>query len=98
MIRLELGADGDHVIRLDPELGELHLRLDLGDGEALTLRLRHVLHLGLADPDLQRAVAVHLGRAMRHDLATVEFEHRHRHMFAQLRENTGHSDLLGDDT
>ncbi len=98
MVGQNLGPDRDHVIRIDAKLGELHLGLDLRDGKALALGLRNVLHLGLADPDLQRTVAVHLGRAMRHDLATVEFQHRDRHMFARFRENTGHSDLLGDDT
>src|SRR5258708_31624257 len=54
----DLRSDRNHLVLFDPELGEAHLRLDVGDREAAALGLRHVLHLGLADAELKRGIAV----------------------------------------
>ena len=55
----------------DAELGDLALRLDLGDGEMAALGLRDVLDLGLADAELEGGVAVLLLRAVGDHLAVV---------------------------
>ena len=54
----ELGADIDQHVGIDPELGELSLRLDPGLGEVTADRLAHVLHLDIADPELQGRIAL----------------------------------------
>ena len=93
----DLGADRDERVVGDAELGELALRLDLGDGETAALGLRDVLHLGLADADLQRGVAVLVLGAVGDHLALVDLENRDGHMFARIREDAGHADLLCND-
>src|SRR5262249_55336803 len=64
MFGRELGAHLDEPVLGDAELGELALRLELRLGEVAAHRLRHVLHLGLADAELKRGVAVLLLRAL----------------------------------
>ena len=85
------------LVRGDAELGELPLRLDLGDGEMAALGLRDVLHLGAADAELHGGVAVLLLGPLRDDLAAVDLQDRDRHMLARVREDAGHADLLCDD-
>ena len=97
MVGGDLGADRDDGILGDAEFRELALRLDLGDGETAALGLRNVLHLGLADADLQRRVAVLVLGPMGDDLAAVDLQDRHRDMFARIREDAGHPDLLCND-
>ena len=75
----------------------LLLRLDLGDGEAAALGGRDVLHLGLADAELQRGVAVLVLRAMGDDLALVDLQDGDRDVLARVREDAGHADLLCND-
>src|SRR4051812_36091767 len=74
MVGRDLGADRNDGIIADPKLGELLLRLDLGDGEATALGRRDVLHLRLADADLQGRIAVLVLRPMGDDLAAVELQ------------------------
>ena len=83
----ELGADLDQGVGIDPELDQLALRLDAGLGEMAAHRLGHVLHLDLADAELQRRVAVLLLGALRHHLAAVDAQHRDRHMRRRRRVN-----------
>ena len=80
MVGGDLRSDRDHLVLFDPELGEAHLRLDMGDGEAAALGLRHVLHLGLADAELKRGVAVLFLGAMRDHLAALDLENGDRHV------------------
>ena len=98
MVRRDLGADGQQPVVGDAELGELHLRLDLGDREATALGLRDVLHLGLADAELDSGVAVRLLGPMRHHLAALDLQHSDRHVLAGVPEDPGHADLLRDNT
>ena len=97
MIGGDFGPHRDHLILGDAELGELHLRLDRGDGETPALGLGNVLDLGAADAELKRGVAVLLHGAMRDDLAALEREHGDRHMIARVGEDAGHAQLLCDD-
>jgi len=96
MIGGDFRADRDQAVVGNAELGELHLRLDLGDGEARTLGLRHVLHLGAADAELDGGVAVLVLRAVGDDLTAVELEHGDGHMLACVGEDAGHTHLLCD--
>ena len=54
----DLGAHFDEVVGDDPELDELALRLDLGDGEVLPLGLGEPRRLARAGTELQRGIAV----------------------------------------
>ena len=96
MIGGDFRPDRNQLVLGDAELGELHLRLDVGDGEARALRLRHVLDLGAADAELQRGIAVLVHGAMGDDLAALDLEHRDRHVIARIGEDAGHSHFLCD--
>src|SRR5215472_725989 len=72
MFGRELGADLDEPVLGDAELGELALRLELRLGEVAAHWLRHILHLGLADAELERGVAVLLLRSLGDDVAIVD--------------------------
>src|ERR1700733_650786 len=90
----DLRPDRDHLVLFAPELGEPHLRLDMGDGEAAALRLRYVLHLGLADAELKRGIAVLFLGAMRDHLAALDLENGDRHVVPCVGEDAGHAQLL----
>src|SRR3984957_3036398 len=90
----DLRSDRDHLVLFDAELGEPHLRLDMGDGEAAPLGLRHVLHLGLADAKLKRGIAVLFLGAMRDHLAALDLENGDGHVVPCVREDAGHAQLL----
>ncbi len=92
----DLGADLDQRILGDAKLGEPRLGLDLGLGEMAALRLRHVLDLGGADAELQRAVAVLFRGPHRHHLAIVDRQHGHRHVVAVVGKDPGHAELAGE--
>ena len=96
MVGGDLRPDRDHLVLCDAELGELHFRLDIGDGEAAALGLRHVLDLGAADAELQRGIAVLFLGAMRDDLAALDLEDRDRHVIPRVGEDAGHAQLLCD--
>src|SRR5690606_15976827 len=86
-----LGADVDQCGRRPPKLDQLALRLDLRLGVMPAHRLGDVLHLGLADAELDGGVAVLLGRAHRHDLHVVNLQHGDRHVLTRLGEETRHA-------
>jgi len=99
-VRLEkaFGADRKQRVIFDTEFGELHFGLDLCDREVATLRLRYILDLGAAYAELECGIAIAILGPMRHDLTAIELQHRDRHMFAPAGEDTGHAELLRDDT
>ena len=66
VVRLHGGADLDEVLGVDPELGDLPLGLDLGDGELAALGLGDVLRLDGPGAELQRGIAVLVSRALAH--------------------------------
>jgi len=68
----DLGTDRDHIALLHPELGELALGLDLGDGEMAAFRLGQILRSARAGAELQRHVAVLVLGAVGDDLAIGE--------------------------
>src|ERR1700722_12391969 len=90
----DLGSDRDHLVLFDAELGEPHLRLNMGDGKTAALSLRHVLHLGLADAELKRGIAVLFLGAMRDHLAALDLENGDRHVVPCVGEDAGHAQLL----
>src|SRR5215813_11801432 len=92
----DLGTDRDQIALLHPELGELALGLDLGDGEMTAVRLGQVLGSARAGAELQRHVAVLVLGAVGDDLAIGEAQHRDRHVLATVRKDAGHPDLLCD--
>ena len=98
MIGRDLGADRQETIFRHAELRQLHLRLDIGDREATTLGLRDVLHLGMADAELDGRIAVHVHRAMRDDLTAVDLQDSDGHMLAGVLEHPRHPHLLCDNT
>src|SRR5229473_1313659 len=92
----DLGTDRNQIALLHPELGELALGLDLGDGEMAAFRLGHILRSARAGAELQRHVAVLVLGAVGDDLAIGEAQHRDRHVLATVRKDAGHPDLLCD--
>ena len=98
MVRRDLGADRDHRVIADAELGDRAFGLDLGDGEAAALGLARVLHLAGAGTELQRDIAVFFLAAMCHDLALRKTQHGDGHMLSGLGKEAGHSHLLCDHT
>src|ERR1700722_5812655 len=92
----DLRSDWNHLVLGDAELRQAHLRLDMGDGEAAALGLRHILHFGLADAELERGIAVLFLGAMRDHLAALDLENRNRHVIARVGEDAGHAQLLCD--
>src|SRR6516165_9212834 len=96
MVGLDLGADRDQRILRDAELGDLALRLDLGERELAAIGIRHIDGLAGAGAELQRHVTVLLGRAVTEHLAIAELQHGHGDMFAGLGKYPRHPDLLCD--
>src|SRR5580693_5466217 len=96
MIGLNLGADRDQRVFRHAELGDLALGLDLGDRELAAFRLRQINRLAGARSELQRDITVLLGRAVTQHLAIAQLQHGHRDMFAGLRKDPRHPDLLCD--
>src|ERR1700722_1749387 len=90
----DLRPDRDHLVLFDAELGEAHLRLDVGGGEAAPPGLRRVLPLGLADAELKRGIAVLFLGAMRDPLAALDLENGDRHVVPCVCEDAGHAQLL----
>src|SRR5213079_869073 len=96
MVRLNLGANRDQRVLGHAELGNLPLGLDLGHRKLAALCLRQIDGLAGTRTELQRDVTVLLGRAVAQHLAIAELEHGHRDMFAGLRKDPRHPDLLCD--
>src|SRR6266571_1924576 len=96
MVGLNLGADRDQRVFRHAELGDLALGFDLGDCELAALRLRQIDGLAGARAELQRHVTVLFGRAVTQHLAITQLQHGHRDMFAGLRKDPRHPDLLCD--
>src|SRR4029077_2472645 len=96
MVRLNLGANRDQRVLRHAELGDFPLGLDLGDRKLAALRLRQIDGLAGTRTELQRNVTVLLGRAVAQHLAIAQLQHGHRDMFAGLRKDPRHPDLLCD--
>src|SRR5690606_29436831 len=96
VIGRQFRADRNERILRYTELRDLALRLDLALGKVAAHRLGDILRLARADTELQRLIAVLVGRAVRDDLAIVELQHRDRHVLAPVREDAGHAELLCD--
>src|SRR5258708_15602114 len=96
MVGLNLGADRDQRVFRDAEFRHLAFGLDLGDRELAALCLGQIDGLAGAGAELQRDIAVLLAGAMTQYLAIAQLEHGHRDMFAGLRKDPRHPDLLCD--
>src|SRR6202048_918032 len=96
MVGLNFGADRDQRVFRDAELGDLALGLDLGDRELAALRPRQIDGLARARTELQRDITVLLGRAVTQHLAIAQLQRAHGDMFAGLRKDPRHPDLLCD--
>src|ERR1700761_7913960 len=96
MVGLDLGADRDQSILRHAEFRDLALRLDLGDRELAAFGFRQINGLAAARAELQRDVTVLLGRAVAQNLAIAQLQHGHGDMFAGLRKDPRHPDLLCD--
>src|SRR5438309_942911 len=96
MVRLNLGANRDQRVLGHAELGDLPLGLDLRHRKLAALCLRQIDGLAGTGTELQRDVTVLLGRAMSQHLAIAQLQHGHRDMFAGLRKDPRHPDLLCD--
>src|SRR5258708_6307350 len=96
MVGLDLGADRAQRVFRHAELGDLALGLDLGAGELAALRLRQIDGLARTRTELQRDITVLLGRAVTQHLAVAQLQHGHGDMFAGLRQDPRHPDLLCD--
>ena len=69
----------------------------LATAKPAALGSRHVLHLGLADADLKGDVAILLDGTVGYHLTLIDFKHCHGDMFASIRKDAGHADLLCND-
>src|SRR6266436_3679593 len=96
MVSLNLGANRDQRVFRHAEFGDLALGFDLGDRELAALRLRQIDGLAGARTELQRDVTVLFGRAVAQHLAIAQLQHGHGDMFAGLRKDPRHPDLLCD--
>src|SRR5690606_5296050 len=96
VVRPHRRAHLDELVGVDPELGDVPLGLDLGNGELTALGLVGATRLGLAGTELDGCVTVLLLRALASHLAVLEPEHGHRHVRAVLPEYAGHTQLLCD--
>src|SRR6185437_6113110 len=96
MVGLDFRADRNQRVLGDAEFRDLALRLDLGDGELASLGLRHVDRLAASRAELQRDIAVLVLGAVAQHLAVAQLQHGHGDMFAGLREDPRHPDLLCD--
>src|SRR3984957_10296737 len=96
MVGLNFGADRDQRVFRNAEFGDLALGLDLSNRELAALCLRQVHGLAGTRAELQRDVTVLLGRAMAQHLAIAQLQHGHGDMFAGLRKDPRHPDLLCD--
>src|ERR1700761_2138343 len=96
MIGLNFSTDRDQRVFRPAKLGDLALGLDLGDRDLAAPRLRQKDGLARARAELQRHVTVLLGRAVTQHLAIAQLQHGHRDMFAGLRKDPRHPDLLCD--
>src|SRR3954451_11246138 len=96
MVRLNLGTNRDQRVFRHAELGHLPLGLDLGHRKLAALCLRQIDGLAGTRTELQRDVTVLLGRAVAQHLAIAQLQHGHRDMFAGLRKDPRHPDLLCD--
>ena len=96
MVGLNFGADRDQRVFRHAEFGDLALGLDLGDRELAAFRLRQIDGLARARTELQRDITVLLGRAVTQHLAIAQLQHGHGDMFAGLRKDPRHPDLLCD--
>src|SRR3982074_1081434 len=96
MVGLNFGADRDQRVFRHAEFGDLALGLDLGDRELAAFGLRQIDGLARARTELQRHVTVLLGRALTQHLAIAQLQHSHGDMFAGLRKDPRHPDLLCD--
>ena len=98
MVGRDFSANREELVLGNAEFHELQLRLDLGARKTLTLGLRHVLHLGAANTELESRIAVLILGPVSDDLTAVDLEDRDRHMFTSVCKDAGHADLLCDDT
>ena len=96
VVGLDFRADRDQRVFRHAELGDLALGLDLGDRELGAFGLRHVDGLARARTELKGNITVLLGRAVTDHLAIAQLQHGHRDMFAGLRKDPRHPDLLCD--
>src|SRR6478736_1063267 len=96
MVCLNFGANRDQRVLRHAKLGHLPLGLDLGHRELTALCLRQIDGLAGTRTELQRNVTVLLGRAVAQHLAIAQLQHGHRDMFAGLRKDPRHPDLLCD--
>src|SRR5437016_1399481 len=96
VVSLDLGANRDQRVLRHAEFRDLALRLDLGDRELAAFGLRHVDGLAGTRTELQRDVAVGFSRAVAQNLAIAQLQHGHGDMFAGLRKDPRHPDLLCD--
>src|SRR6201996_3580229 len=96
MVGLDLGAHRDQRVFRHAEFGDLALRLDFRHRELAAFRLRQIHGLAGARAKLQCDITVLLGRAVTQHLAIVQLQHGHGDMFAGLRKDPRHPDLLCD--
>jgi len=98
MIRRDLRSDREQRALVDAEFGNLALGLNVGNGEMTTLGLGNVLDLGQAQTELDSDVAVLVLGPLGNNLATVHLQNGHRHALTRCRIDTGHADLLCNNT
>ena len=98
MLRGDLSADGDQIVRGDAEFGEPALRLDVRLGEMAALGLGEIVHLDAARSQLDGGISVLVLGLVSDDLALIELQHGHGNMLPFIGEEPRHSQLLCDDT
>jgi len=98
MISGNFCTDLDQILRAHPELGDVALRLHLGDHEILPLRLRDARWFARTRTELKRGIPMLLNRPVRQHLKVFKLQNSHRDVFARIRKDASHTNFLSDDT
>ena len=84
MLDRQGGADFEHSVGRDAELGDLELRLDLGLGKMTAHCLADVLHLRLSQAQLQSTISVPILDLLCNDLTVASVQNGNRHVCAVI--------------
>ena len=92
----QLSTDSQQCSLANAELRQLTARFHLRLCKVAAHRLRRILYFRLAGTKLDRVIAVLILRPNRHYMTSVNLQHGYGHVRAVFREDTGHTNFLGN--